>query len=415
MILVCAIDSFPNTFPTFTISLSSITISHTPNSPIMSGIYIHIPFCKQKCNYCNFYSLASKRYMDQVLNAIVSELQLRKEYLQGQSVETIYFGGGTPSIIETAGIASILGTIYGLFPVDAAAEITLEANPDDLTPEKLRAFKQAGINRLSIGIQSFRQEDLLFLSRTHSAAQVTRCIADAQQAGFHNLSIDLIYGIPTLTDEGWTENLKKAFAFGIPHISAYSLTVEEKTPLAVAIRKEKIKPVDENLSLSHYGILTRMMQQYGYEHYEISNFCLPGAYSRHNTAYWQSKPYLGIGPSAHSYNGTSRCWNVSNLVKYIESAASGKLESEQESLSPVTQLNEYIMTSLRTMWGCDLASVREKHGALRAESLLTDALPFIEKGHMTYTEGKLVLTSEGRLFADGIAAELFGEEEEKVF
>jgi len=376
----------------------------------MAGIYIHIPFCKYKCNYCNFYSLASTRYMDQLTDAIISELEQRKSYLENQNVETIYFGGGTPSIIEPGDIEKIINAIFKHFIVETDTEITLEANPDDLTPAKLIAFKKAGINRLSIGIQSFRQEDLDFLSRTHSSLQVTQCISDSQQSGFHNLSIDLIYGIPTLTDKGWGENLEKAFSLGIPHISAYSLTVENKTPLEFMIRKGKMKPVDENLSLSHYQILCRMMQEHGYEHYEVSNFCLPGAYSRHNTAYWHGKSYLGSGPSAHSYNGISRSWNVSNLSKYIETAASGMVEAEQELLSHITQLNEYIMTSLRTMWGCDLVEVKRKFGIERAEELLLDAFTFIEQKQMIYQQGKLILTPEGLLFADGISARLFGEE-----
>ena len=348
--------------------------------------------------------------MEQVSHAIISELLQRKDYLANQNVDTIYFGGGTPSLLESSDIESILNAIYKIFSVEKKAEITLEANPDDLTPGKLIDLKNAGVNRLSIGIQSFRQEDLDFLSRTHTSSQVDHCIKDAQQAGFKNISIDLIYGTPTLTDEGWAQNLHKAFSLGIPHISAYSLTVEAKTPLEVMIRKGKMKPVDETLSLSHYHILERLMQDNGYEHYEISNFCLPGAYSRH-IAYWQGKHYLGVGPSAHSFNGISRSWNVANLLKYIESAALGKVESEQEILSPVTQLNEYIMTSLRTMWGCDLLVVSEKFGAGIAENLLEDARHFIETEQMVYQDGKLILTPKGRLFADGISAELFTEEE----
>lgn len=377
----------------------------------MAGIYIHIPFCRHKCNYCNFYSLASTKYMGQVADAIISEIEQRRSYIEAQAVETIYFGGGTPSIIETAHIERILNAVFRLFKVQADAEVTLEANPDDLTPVKLIAFKKAGINRLSIGIQSFRQEDLAYLSRTHSPAQVVNCIHDAQQAGFHNLSIDLIYGIPTLTNQGWEQNLQRAVATGIPHISAYSLTVEDKTPLEHMIRKGKMKPVDENLSLSHYHILGRIMHQHGYEQYEVSNFSLPGAYSRHNTAYWQGKHYLGVGPSAHSYNGISRCRNVANLARYIETAVAGSVEAEQEILSPVIQLNEYIMTSLRTMWGCDLQEVERKFGIKNAEKLLADALPFVEQKHMVHREHTLILTPEGLLFADGISSQLFREEE----
>ncbi len=380
----------------------------------MAGIYIHIPFCRHKCNYCNFYSLASTRNMDQVCNAIVSELQQRHDYLSGQKVETIYFGGGTPSMLGVQDIETILKTVYRNFAVVPDAEITLEANPDDLDPVKLQAFKNTGINRLSIGLQSFRQEDLNFLSRTHTPEQVIRCIADAQQAGFSNLSIDLIYGIPTLTDDGWIQNLQQAFSLGIPHISAYSLTVEDKTPLAVMIRKGKTTPVNENLSLSHYEILTRMMQANGYEHYEVSNFCLPGAYSRHNTAYWQGKSYLGIGPSAHSYNGCSRSWNVANISNYILSVASGMVESGTEILSPITRLNEYIMTTLRTMWGCNLDVFKQEFGQAMAENLLADAQHFIASGKMIYTENALKLTPEGILFADGIAADLFRDEEQAM-
>jgi oxygen-independent coproporphyrinogen-3 oxidase len=348
--------------------------------------------------------------MDQIGNSITIELIQRKNYLEGQNIETIYFGGGTPSLIETDDIEKILSAIHKHFRVEPDAEITLEANPDDLTPIKLTALINAGINRLSIGIQSFRQEDLDFLSRTHTSAQVIQCLTDAQLAGFQNLSIDLIYGIPTLTDEGWKENLQKAFSLGIPHISAYSLTVEDKTPLELMIRKGKMRPVDENLSLSQFHILCTTMQEHGFEHYEVSNFCLPGAYSHHNTAYWHGKHYLGLGPSAHSYNGISRCWNVANLADYIETVTAGEVKSEQELLSPTTQLNEYIMTSLRTMWGCDLVTVRRKFGEEIAENLLLEALTFIESKQMIYREGKLVLTPEGLLFADGISAELFTEE-----
>jgi len=314
-------------------------------------------------------------------------------------------------MLEVSDIEKIIRIIYSNYSVLEDAEITLEANPDDITAEKLDALKRSGVNRLSIGIQSFRQEDLQFLSRTHTSAQVTRCISDAKQAGFHNLSIDLIYGIPTLTEEGWIENLEKAFAYKIPHISAYSLTVEDKTPLEFMIRKGKMKPVDENLTASHYSILCTMMEEHGYEQYEVSNFCLPGAYSRHNTAYWQGKHYLGVGPSARSYNGVSRSWNVANLVKYIDSVASGKVESEQEVLSLVKQFNEYIMTSLRTVWGCDLTLVSQKFGSVWAENLLNNSLPFIEAKQMVYKAGKLLLTPEGLIFADGISATLFIEED----
>lgn len=373
----------------------------------MSGIYIHIPFCRHKCNYCNFYSLASTRSKAEVTVAIATELKQRKSYLANQLVETVYFGGGTPSLLDATEIRNILKSVYSNFLVSDDAEITLEANPDDITTEKLDAWKQAGINRLSIGIQSFNQEDLNFLSRTHTTAQVMNCIAWAQKAGFANLSIDLIYGIPTLTNDGWRANLQKAFETGVRHISAYSLTIEDKTPLEYMIRKGKLNPVDENLSASHYQILCEMMEKQGFEHYEISNFCLPGHYSRHNTAYWQGKHYLGIGPSAHSYNGFSRQWNVANLSKYLSSVSDGTVNAEHEVLHNSTRLNEYIMTSLRTMWGCDLVKVKSDFGSEHAENLMNEALHFIETKQMIYLNGKLILTPEGRLFTDGISAALF--------
>lgn len=375
----------------------------------MAGIYIHIPFCRHKCNYCNFYSLASTRNIDRISSSIALELIQRKVFLQNQTVETIYFGGGTPSLLHSSEIENIIATIYANYSVADIAEITLEANPDDISNAKLEAWKQARVNRLSIGIQSFMQNDLDFLSRTHTSEQVTRCIADTKDAGFDNLSIDLIYGIPTLTNDKWIENLEKAFELKIPHISAYSLTVEEKTPLEVLIRKGKINPVDEELSASHYHILCAMMREHGYEHYEVSNFCLPGAYSKHNTAYWQGKPYLGVGPSAHSFSENVRCWNVSNLNEYIESVQQGEVKAGIENLTLTDRFNEYIMTSLRTMWGCDLVKVKTEFGMDVAEDLLLNATGYLEKNQMVYNKGNLVLTSEGLLFADGISSALFRE------
>lgn len=375
----------------------------------MSGIYIHIPFCSTKCNYCNFYSTASGRNIEKVIQAICCEIDQRKDYLQGSTIETVYFGGGTPSLLQSSQIEAILNQVARNFHVDAAAEITLEANPDDLNKKKLQYLKQLGINRLSIGIQSFRQDDLQYLGRRHSVFQAQQSIEEALVSGFANLSIDLIYGIPTLSGEGWQENLSQAFSYPIPHISAYWLTVEEKTPLDLMIRKGKIETVNENLALSHYGLLVEMMLQKGYEHYEISNFCLPGKYSRHNTAYWLGKPYLGVGPSAHSFNGLERQWNVSNTNKYIESSAAGKVESEAELLKIETRYNEFIMTSLRTIWGCDLNHVSAKFGDSFATKLVKDVQIFIRQGKASIESGKLKLTPEGYLFADGIASALFVE------
>lgn len=379
----------------------------------MAGIYVHIPYCRQKCNYCNFYSVAHTKYLDQIGAALSRELSDRNSYLESEKVETIYFGGGTPSLLSSKDIEFIINTINKNYTVSGEAEITLEANPDDLNLQKSKEFQALGINRLSIGIQSFRQEDLKFLSRTHSETDITRCIENAFAVGFGNLSIDLIYGIPTLTQNGWEENLEKAFNFHIPHISAYALTVEQKTPLEFQIRKHKSAPVDENLTLAHYHKLTRKMQEKGYEHYEISNFCLPGNYSKHNTSYWQGKPYLGIGPSAHSFNGVSRQWNIAHLKNYIDAALQSNLRPEYETLSLDTRYNEYVMTTLRTMWGADMEEVKKRFGLKYMEYLSRASGKFISGDQMIRIDNKLILKETGILFADGIAAELFWEEDEK--
>lgn len=373
----------------------------------MAGIYIHIPFCRHKCNYCNFYSLATKRYQEEVFEAMLLELHQRKDYLADEPVDTLYFGGGTPSLLEAQKIALLIDEVDKLYNTSTLSEITLEANPEDITKEKLNDWDHAGINRLSIGVQSFRQEDLDFLQRPHSVQQVDIAILEALNHGFQNLSIDLIYGIPTLNSFGWEANLYHAFSYGIPHISAYSLTVEAKTPLHFAIRKEKLPPIDENAAINQYHTLTRLMGQCGYEHYEISNFSLPGARSKHNTSYWQKKPYLGIGPSAHSYNRDSRCWNVSNLNEYVSSVKLGNVSSQYEQLTASDQLNEYIMTSLRTSWGCDLKQVGELYGQGTRAKLLREAEMYINEGKIIEKANFLIVAPDWRLFTDGIASSLF--------
>lgn len=284
----------------------------------MSGIYIHIPFCRRKCHYCNFFSLASTRYKDRFLEALKEEIYLRKDYLGGHQVQSIYLGGGTPSILKVVEVNSILEFIRKYFPLKENSEITLEANPDDINPELLQDYLEIGINRLSIGVQSFFDDDLQYLNRIHSGSRAVEAVLQAKNAGFTNISIDLIYGIPTLTKEKWKQNLEKAFSLDIPHISAYSLTVEPRTALDLLIRKKKLPgPVEEDF-LDHFRILIKMMKEKGFEHYEISNFCRERSYSRHNSMYWNGTHYLGLGPSAHSYNGTSRQWNISNVVQYID-------------------------------------------------------------------------------------------------
>lgn len=373
----------------------------------MAGIYVHIPYCRHKCNYCNFYSLASTKYRGELFLAFLREMELQQHYLDSEPVETIYFGGGTPSLLKLGELESLIAGIHKCFSVTAGAEVTLEANPDDLTVLKLREFKKSGVNRLSIGIQSFNDNDLKFLKRRHSGDQAKDCITLARYAGFYNLSIDLIYGIPTLDGNGWESNLHRATESGITHISAYALTVEDKTPLSHHIQQGRLPGIDDEKQLEHFKILTAILRERGYEHYEISNFCKPGMYSKHNTSYWQGKKYLGIGPSAHSYNGTSRQWNVANLGLYISGLKNGKVPFDGEILTTAQHYNEYIMTSLRTMWGCDLDLIRSKFGTGFAAQALSDARRFLENGMLVQHAQKLHLTDKGLFHADGIASAFF--------
>jgi oxygen-independent coproporphyrinogen-3 oxidase len=373
----------------------------------MSGIYLHIPYCKQKCHYCNFYSLASVKYRDELVPAMIRELKLQKGYLDGEPVSTIYLGGGTPSLLTAEEVAKFHSVIHELFEVTPDAEITLEANPDDLTSAKLKCLKHAGVNRLSLGVQSFEDADLKYLNRIHTGKQAYNCVKRSQDAGFSNLSIDLIYGIPTLDSTQWESNLMTALSLGIPHISAYALTVEEKTPLAVMIRKGELPDVNDAVQAQHFNLLIELLEAHGYLHYEISNFCEPGMYARHNTSYWKGISYLGIGPSAHSFNGSSRQWNVANLGQYIQALQKGEVPFEKEILSSAQRFNEYVMTSLRTLWGCDLSIIEKQFGREWMEQALLDAEKYISNGLLKTANNILYLTREGKFRADGIAAQLF--------
>lgn len=375
----------------------------------MSGIYIHIPFCRRKCHYCNFFSLASLKYKERFLGALKEEIFLRKKYLDGKPIESIYLGGGTPSILQISEIEGILEDLRKYFILAENREITLEANPDDLDLGILREYLAIGINRLSIGVQSFFDDDLEYLNRIHSGQRAEEAVRQAKDAGFSNISIDLIYGIPTLTAEKWQKNLEKAFSLEVPHISTYSLTVEPKTALDLLIRKKKLPGPGEEQILEHFRILLRMMKEQEFEHYEISNFCKNGFYSRHNSMYWNGTPYLGLGPSAHSYNGSSRQWNISNLVQYIDQINRNEPFFESEELTPVQQYNEYVMVSLRTMWGCDLNTIGERFGEEAAAHFSRLAVRYLTSGELVEKTGIYYLTDEGKLFADGIAADLFLE------
>lgn len=372
----------------------------------MAGIYIHIPFCKKACHYCDFHFSTSLQYKDELLQALAKEIRLQKAYLDGEKVETIYFGGGTPSILSADEINLITGTITNLHTVAANAEITIEANPDDLNREKLRSFLNTDINRLSIGVQSFFNEDLTWMNRSHRAEEAENCVKRAQDLGFENLTADLIYGYPLLNDQKWKYNLDKVFELAIPHISSYSITVEPKTALASFIKKKKQPAMDEQQSAEQFSLLMGAMEQNGFEQYEISNFCKPGHYSKHNSNYWKGAKYLGVGPSAHSYNGETRQWNVANNAKYIKALELGNIPAETELLTENNRLNEYIMTSLRTIWGLELKKLDLiANGA--SKELLPEALRFIDNGWIHQKNSTLFLTQTGKLYADKIAAELF--------
>ncbi|NOX85572.1 MAG: radical SAM family heme chaperone HemW, partial [Chlorobi bacterium] len=329
----------------------------------MAGVYIHIPFCKQRCHYCNFYSVVSEKYRKPFLKTLLFEIEQRKDYLKQEKINTIYLGGGTPSLYGVSDLITIIEKIMAVFNVSSGVEITLEANPDDLNATFLKQLKnETLINRLSIGIQSFFDDDLEYLNRVHDAKQSYAAIELAKKYGFDNLTIDLIYGIPGLTEEKWIKNLETFFSFGLPHLSSYSLTVEPKTALSTLIRKGIMKNTDENESIKHFKILLDKTSENNYIHYEISNFAREGFYSKHNSIYWLGGHYIGLGPSAHSYNGYSRQWNVSNMKKYIEAEKTKKITFEKEILTKNQHYNEYVMTALRTVWGCDLEHIQNVFG-----------------------------------------------------
>lgn len=378
----------------------------------MAGIYLHIPFCKQACHYCNFHFSTSLHYKTDLVNAMLQETKLAARqfpFPPGETVHTIYFGGGTPSLLTISELTDLLNAVRGHFNVHPDAEITLEVNPDDISEERLTAWRDAGINRLSIGVQSFFEEELRWMNRAHSAQQALAQVAQARKY-FDNITIDLIYGGPGLSDEQWKQNLEQAKVLNIPHLSCYALTVEPQTPLNKMIRTGKVPDVDPDKQSRHFLYLMQWARANGYEHYEISNFARPGYRSRHNSAYWQGKPYIGLGPSAHSFDGGSRWWNIANNQAYIRSLNAGIIPFEKETLTPVQQLNEKIMISLRTAEGLDIDDLPAPENTDVRGQLLSASRRHIEAGHLVMDEHWLRLTDEGRLLADGIAADLFFEE-----
>lgn len=368
----------------------------------MAGIYIHIPFCRRACHYCNFHFSTSLRYKNELLAALLEEIRMQKEFPGIQPVSSIYIGGGTPSLLETEDIQQLLNSLYTQYTVTADAEITLEANPDDITEEKLTGWKTAGINRLSIGIQSFFEEDLRWMNRAHTATQAMAQLTLALQY-FSNITIDLIYGTPGLTNEKWKANVDRAISLGIPHLSCYALTVEPKTPLDKLIRNREKADVNPDQQSEQFLLLMEWLEAAGYEHYEISNFALPGSRSRHNSSYWQQQPYLGIGPAAHSYNGRERQWNIANNNTYISRITEGTIPFEKEVLTELQRLNEITMTSLRTQEGLDMRIFN----ATQAAAVEAEAAKHLSGGFMIRKGDNLVLTRTGKLMADGIAADLF--------
>ena len=373
----------------------------------MAGIYLHIPFCTQKCHYCNFFSLASKKNTAAFVSAICNEIVLQKDYLQNESISTIYFGGGTPSLLNNSDLKNIFENVFSTFKIEENAEITLEANPDDLKIDKIKELSDSPINRLSIGIQSFFDDDLQFLNRSHSSNQASEAIFNAHKQGLSNISIDLIYGIPTLTDKKWKENIKIAIDSGVQHISAYSLTVEANTAFDLFIKKGRIKAPEEEQAARQFEILMDTMNNQGFIHYEISNFCKEGFFSRHNSNYWKQQKYLGLGPSAHSFDLDSRQWNVANLQQYIQSINAGNIPFEKEILTASQKYNEYIMTGLRTIWGINLKEVKLKFGEEFLSYLNKNSQKYIADKTMELKENALILTEKGKFLADGIASDLF--------
>ncbi|TYA53071.1 radical SAM family heme chaperone HemW [Formosa maritima] len=372
----------------------------------MAGIYIHIPFCKQACYYCDFHFSTSLKKKDELIQALVKELALRKDEFRNLTVETIYFGGGTPSLLSNDELSLLIDAVYKNYHVIDNPEITLEANPDDLNENRIIELSKRPINRLSIGIQSFFEDDLKSMNRAHSSEEAKNCLTIATQY-FDNITIDLIYGIPNMSLEKWHENLQIAFSYGVNHISSYALTVEPKTALDTFIKKGQYPPMDDELAQLHFNHLISETEKQGFVHYEISNFGKPHYFSKHNTSYWQGKPYLGIGPSAHSFHGNIRSWNVSNNTKYIKSIEGNSLPQTQEILTVQEQYNEYVMTGLRTIWGVSIDKVAQDFGDNFRTYLLEQSEEFINQQLLYIDEGKLLVTKKGKFLSDGIASEIF--------
>lgn len=372
----------------------------------MAGLYIHVPFCAKRCIYCDFFSNTEMKYKAPYLEAIVEELRLRKNYLEDEPIETIYFGGGTPSRLQPDDFRRIFEAIHLHFKMEDCPEITLEANPDDMTPAYVRSLRALPFNRISMGVQSFLEKDLRFLNRRHDREQALRAVDICKENGFQNISIDLMYGLPGQTLSEWEENLEEALRLELPHLSAYHLIYEEGTALYKKMKAGTIRPVDEALSVTFFSTLIDKLEKAGYQHYEISNFARPGLYSKHNSSYWTGKKYLGIGPSAHSYNQENRTWNCSSLPLYLEGIRGENPAMEIEALDMRTRYNDFIITRLRTMWGLPLSKVEALFGRDRRLYCEKQAAPHMRQGLLTGAGDILRLTRPGIFVSDGIMSDL---------
>ncbi|MBE0674701.1 MAG: radical SAM family heme chaperone HemW [Bacteroidales bacterium] len=368
----------------------------------MAGVYVHIPFCLKICGYCDFYRVAGTELVPAYIDSLLAEMEMRSDYLQGEAVDTIYFGGGTPSVLSLSDTERIVQKINALYKISPDAEITVEVNPDDLDLNLLRGLKSVSFNRLSIGIQSWSDSYLKMLNRRHDAAKAEKAITDALAAGFDNLSVDLIYGLPGMSTGEWEKSLEKTFQYGIKHLSAYHLSVEKGTPFYKMVKAGLMTEIDEEESNNQFLALVSSARRNDFIHYEISNFCREGFYSRHNTSYWRQVPYVGFGPSAHSFNGYSRQWNVSNLKKYISAIKKGELLYESEEIDFRKRFNEYIMTSLRTMWGIDLEYVERNFEKEGLDYITNLASRFVTYGMMRQEKNSLILTDQGVMTSDNI-------------
>ena len=371
-----------------------------------AGIYIHIPFCKQACHYCDFHFSTSLKKKDEMILALAKEIEMRKSEFQNEIVETIYFGGGTPSILPISDLKFLIDEVYRNYKVAENPEITVEANPDDLSEERIIQLSKNKVNRLSIGIQSFFEDDLKLMNRAHNSEEAQKCLEIATQY-FDNISLDLIYGIPGSSNEKWKQNIEKALSFGIPHISSYALTVEPKTALDKFIQKGIIKAPDDEVAQEQFHILVATLKENGFIHYELSNFSKPDYFSKNNSSYWLGKKYIGIGPSAHSYDGKNRGWNISNNGLYIKSIQANEIPIETENLTETDRYNEYIMTGLRTIWGVSLARIEQEFGEKFLTYLNNQSVKFIADDLLSLSDGILTTTKKGKFLTDGIASDLF--------